>query len=609
MRRSILIIAVAVGAVLMTSLPARAGDAGQETPFVSLGAGARSLGMGGAYSCLVDDATSIHYNPAGLTSLDYQEFAFMHSALMEGSIYDFAAWAYPINENHGIGAGLMRIGTDNIIRRVDFADRGRFSYSYTQVLLSYGRKIIKPVSAGMTLQIFQQSLDSRSDFGMGLDVGLRIRLWKSLNASLVAHDLLQHDLVLLERPEKTNMVVVAGLGLQKLTLSKDLRLALDFDAEKQADREYKARAGGEVTIYDVLSLRGGYDRDNLSLGVGFKSKRIRIDYAYKFVDYTDGMHHISLSFLLGMSTSERIRQRELAKLPPEPTAEEKQFAALMENANRFFRRFQLDSASYYFSQALKMQPGNEEIIGTLAAIEESRRVQAAQEEALRAAREDVQQTLHSFVAQAEQMLDRKMYRAALDLLSLIFDIDPGNAEANALRDRINQARGEELAVNLANAQSAAAASKWSEAVEAYNRILEIDPENADALQAKRQILTAMDLPEKIRMGITLFEKGELIEARSRFEGILSVNPNDPTALDYLKRIRDKMATRPPATLEDLQKDRVYWELYLEGLRHMRNKEYQRAIEVWEKVLEAYPNNANTLNNIEQARLRLGTQAQ
>ena len=46
---------------------------------------------------------------------------------------------------------------------------------------------------------------------------------------------------------------------------------------------------------------------------------------------------------------------------------------------------------------------------------------------------------------------------------------------------------------------------------------------------------------------------------------------------------------------------------LDGLRYMRNKEYQKAIDAWQKVLEKYPNNSNTLNNIEQARLRLGAQ--
>ncbi|HPC12149.1 MAG TPA: hypothetical protein PK112_08635, partial [candidate division Zixibacteria bacterium] len=52
------------------------------------------------------------------------------------------------------------------------------------------------------------------------------------------------------------------------------------------------------------------------------------------------------------------------------------------------------------------------------------------------------------------------------------------------------------------------------------------------------------------------------------------------------------------------KDPEAWQLYLEGLRFMRNQEYQKAIDAWEKVLERYPGNEATLDNIEQARLRL-----
>jgi tetratricopeptide (TPR) repeat protein len=254
-----------------------------------------------------------------------------------------------------------------------------------------------------------------------------------------------------------------------------------------------------------------------------------------------------------------------------------------------------------------MQPENQEIIGTLAAIEESRRVQAEQEEALRTARESLSQTLGTFVTQAEQMLNQKMYQAALDFLELIFEIYPVNASANRLRDQIMSAREVELAASLEQGRQAAEAGRLSEAVEAYNRVLELDPENEVAKEAKQQMLAALDLPQRVHLAVELFDRGELTEAAARFRSILEVNPNEPVALDYLRRIQERTAVRPAATLEDLQRDRDIWELYLDGLRFMRNKEYQKAIEAWEQVLKAYPNNANTLDNIEQARLRLGTQ--
>jgi tetratricopeptide (TPR) repeat protein len=305
---------------------------------------------------------------------------------------------------------------------------------------------------------------------------------------------------------------------------------------------------------------------------------------------------------------ERIRRRELAMRPPEPTEEEKQYMALLTTANQFFRRFQLDSATVYFQKALEMRPGNEEIIGTLAAIENAREVQRQQEAALRAAREDVAQTINSFLSQAESLYASHNYRAAHDLLALIFDVDPGNPGARDLADRIETAKSMEIVQKFDEARVAVEEGRLIDAVEAYNRILEIDPNNQGAMKSKRQVLATMDIPERLRLGVELFNQGELNEARKRFEAILEINPDEPVAKDYLQRIRDAQKEEAKeSTFEDLQNDPVYWDLYLEGLRHMRNKEYQKAIDAWEKVLKAYPNNQNTLNNIEQARLRLQSQ--
>lgn len=585
------------------------GDAGRETPFVSVGAGARSIGMGGGLTSLVADASAIHYNPAGLASLQFQEIAFMHSLLLEGSTYDFASWVYPITENHGFGGGVMRVGTDDIIRRVDFADRGRFDYAYTQLMLAYGRNVGDWAAAGVALKIVNLSIDHNSDFGVGLDFGFEARVYKNLHLGMVARDILQPELLLETVSEKTPMAVTGGLSLRDLVLSEQARLAVTFDVEKYDDREVRIQAGTELLFHDRFALRLGYGRDDIAFGVGLKSGMLKIDYAYKLVDYVSDLHHLSVSFLLGKSMAERIEIRQLALQPPEPTDAEKRFAKLVEQGNYFFHRFQLDSAGVYFQQALELEPNSENVIGTLAVIEESRRVQQAQEDALQAARTDASQTLASFAAQAERLFAQSMYRAALDLLSLIFDIDPGYAQANELRLSIEEARDAELFSSFDRARQAVDESQWSVALEAYDRVLELDPANAAAQTAKDQVLARIGLPERIRLAIQMFESDNIVGARTRFRAILDVNPEEPVALDYLRRISTSRSAKPKpaATLEELQKDRTNWELYLEGLRHMRNRDYRLAIEAWEKVLKVYPDNQSTLDNIEQARLRLGAE--
>ncbi len=597
-----------IALIILTMLAlsvARAGDAGRETPF-SLGAGARSLGMGGAFTTLSCDATAIYYNPAGLSALEYQEAAFMHTVLFESSIYDFASWVYPITENHGVGAGFMRIGTGDIVRRVDFADRGTFDYSYTQMLLSYGRNVGRFLSTGISLKIVNQSLDNVSDYGVGLDLGWRIDICHGLALGAIARNLMQPELALDSLSEKTPRSVTGGLSLSQLHLSEHTSFSAGVDLEKHEDRAFKVHAGAELSFLDRYNLRAGYDRDNLTLGVGLRHGRLKVDYAYKLVDYVDNIHHFSLSFFLGKSVSEQIRLRELAKLPPEPSEEEKQFRALMETANSYLRRFELDSAAVYFERALEYDWENEEIIGSLAAIAEARRVQREQEARLRQAEAERNQTINSFLEQAELLYTRGSYHASLDLLDLIFDIDQANPRAQLLQRRNHQAIVSEVGENLDRARKAAAAGQLAEAIEAYTRVLELDPDNEEAGRAKREVLTKMGLPEKLRLGIELFEKGRFDEAAGQFRSILKVNPDETVARDYLDRI--SQAQTRTSTLEDLERDQEVWGWYLDGLRYMRNKEYQKAIEVWEKVLRRFPNNPNTLSNIEQARLRLGTEA-
>jgi len=93
-----------------------------------------------------------------------------------------------------------------------------------------------------------------------------------------------------------------------------------------------------------------------------------------------------------------------------------------------------------------------------------------------------------------------------------------------------------------------------------------------------------------------------INSMKRFQAVLDVDPDDPVALEYMEKLTP--AADEVSTLEDLQKNKTIWQFYLDGLRFMRNKEYEKAIEAWQKVLKAYPDNLDTRNNLEQARLRL-----
>ena len=121
--------------------------------FLTLGVGARPLGMGGSFAAIADDSTAAYWNPAGLGRLRHSEAAFMHSSLGELDSYDFVNYVHPIGGAASLGLSWLRVGIDDIpittlprpASPVSPANRprqvGTFSSTDNAFFLSYGRQI------------------------------------------------------------------------------------------------------------------------------------------------------------------------------------------------------------------------------------------------------------------------------------------------------------------------------------------------------------------------------------------------------------------------------------------------------------------------------------
>jgi tetratricopeptide (TPR) repeat protein len=285
----------------------------------------------------------------------------------------------------------------------------------------------------------------------------------------------------------------------------------------------------------------------------------------------------------------------------------RQFALYKDKGDGYYAADELDSALIYYQRALAFDEGNEEIRLAISSVERILEERRQQEALQRQAERETESLIDNTYRQAEHLYQRKQYPAALDLLELVFDIDPENARAQSLQDMIRQAMAAEIRQRIATAVQAEEAGDLAAAIDAYNRVLELDPSNTSILEAKRNALASLDLARQLKAAIQFYNEGRLAEARKRLVSILEVNPNESVAREYLDRIDAQSQPTSQSTLEELQRDKDIWPVYLEGLRHMRNKEYRKAIEAWEQVLKKYPNNANTLDNIEQARLRLNAE--
>ena len=108
-----LLIAFALPAATASATDKYAGE------FLRVGAGARALGMGGAFLAVADDATAGYWNPAGLVYLQHKSVQYMHSEEQHSQVgYDFLGLALPQGGEPGkrsaLGVSIVRLGVDDI---------------------------------------------------------------------------------------------------------------------------------------------------------------------------------------------------------------------------------------------------------------------------------------------------------------------------------------------------------------------------------------------------------------------------------------------------------------------------------------------------------------
>lgn len=175
--------------------------------FLTIGVGARGLGMSGAQAASVNDVTSPYWNPAGLVGINSDlQIGLMHSEYF-GSIakYDYLGTAFPMKNKKGvIGLSLIRFAVDdipytlNLIQpdgTVDYSKLKSISSSDYAGLISYAQKLqLKrfegrddiDMNVGGNIKIIHRNVGSLANaWGAGIDLGIqaRVKSWKlGLNA-------------------------------------------------------------------------------------------------------------------------------------------------------------------------------------------------------------------------------------------------------------------------------------------------------------------------------------------------------------------------------------------------------------------------------------------
>jgi len=286
--------------------------------FLSLGSGARALGMGEALVAVVDDATSSYYNPAGLARLEVRDLNLMHSEQFGGlENYNTISFGSPLSESLYGGICLIHLGVGNIkytrlwdpsktlsdSNRVEI--RSREDAADYALYLSGAKRINGRLDVGAAVKLIRRAVGDDTAYGYGLDVGLRFELAAGWDFGVAARDVTGTTIAWDGRSnDRIAATMDVGLAYRgdvpwvggDYILTASMLYFGDSPKVKGIDT---MNLGMEYHLNDILAFRAGASSGNGTFGLGIKRLPLisssSLDYAFLSHQALDSTHRVSLS--------------------------------------------------------------------------------------------------------------------------------------------------------------------------------------------------------------------------------------------------------------------------------------------------------------------------
>ncbi|MEE9429866.1 MAG: PorV/PorQ family protein [Melioribacteraceae bacterium] len=307
--------------------------------FLSIGVGPRANAMGGAYSAVANDASSMYWNPSGIAFVEKFQGIFTYTQMFADVNLNYFGIVIPTGEmgNIGISVTALNIGEMDVTTELRPEGTGEtFSSGSYAFGLSYAKFITDNFIFGATFKYIKEDIFNSSAEGIAFDIGTifhtpfyGVKFASSITNFGTKMNITGDDLIIRYDQDPTtrgnNETVDAKLSTDffelplrlQIGLSKDFifaegqRLTIATDANYPNDNNQWVNVGGELALFhELVSLRAGYkaifldeSQEGLTFGFGLKydqsnSLAIQVDYAFQKLEYLDNTHSfgIMLSF-------------------------------------------------------------------------------------------------------------------------------------------------------------------------------------------------------------------------------------------------------------------------------------------------------------------------
>jgi len=293
--------------------------------FLKLPLSAPGAAMAGAYVAVVDDVTSVAWNPAGLANIAQKGFSVTHIQWFADVDYTFGAYAQPwaaFNGSVGVFFGSLNTMMDETTEYMPYGTGRKFAFTDWLAGVSLARRLTDKLMVGANVKYVREELGT--DVGGPvtnswlLDIGTKYYVGLSSVRMAMCFSNFGAEL----KPSGTFVGLIDGARVEQdyegFAPPTVFKFGIAFDPVKNdmhrvttavemnhyADNEETIRAGAEYELANVAVLRGGYDVNaddtGPAFGAGLKVKyggiNGTIDYSYMKGEYLGNVNIFTLNF-------------------------------------------------------------------------------------------------------------------------------------------------------------------------------------------------------------------------------------------------------------------------------------------------------------------------
>jgi hypothetical protein len=285
---------VALAALALSAVPAAAEDEDGGVPgsWLSSYVTARTIGLGGAFVGVADEASAVAWNPAGLATLVPNELRFETARLYEDTSVNAFNFAVPGSRLPSFGLSIINLSAGSFDRTNELNDPlGTFGEGETAYLFSIAKAFDPRFAIGTNVKLVHQSVEDFSANGVGFDLGAIYSVTPNFKVGLSGLNLGGPNLTLRDTKE-TYPVEIRG-GFSAVLLRGRGLITAEVDQVEGPGMRF--RGGSEYWIQPTIGLRVGMNDQEPAGGLSY-----RFGGKYQF-DYGVMDHALGLSHRLGLT--------------------------------------------------------------------------------------------------------------------------------------------------------------------------------------------------------------------------------------------------------------------------------------------------------------------